>query len=241
MINLDTVETDFGTINVFKRRLSGAINYEQGGCHQSEADSNGVSLASYIHAIFGLIQQSKAHKILLIGCGGGTLATMLSRVGKSVTVIDVNPTSFALAKQYFSLPNSVHCQVADGKSFLHTNMQVYDAVVIDAYQGHRIPAHLNSFRFYSLVRERLSQRGALFANIHVDRVFDRRVDRVAEDMSMVFPDVRVLDTRMSSEHNAVIMAGAVKRLDAPKLLVPPAIDRQLIESELAALKFRAWQ
>ena len=240
MIKLDTVETDFGTINVFKKRLSGAIAYEQGGYHQSEADSNGVSLASYIHAIFDLIRQSKAHKILLIGCGGGTLATMLSRVGKSVTAIDVNPASFVIAKQYFSLPDSVHCQVADGESFLRANMQVYDAVVIDAYQGHRVPNHLKSFRFYSLVRERLSQRGTLFANVHVEHVFDHRVDRVAEGMSMVFPDVRVLDAKMVSEHNAVVMAGAVKRLDAPKLLVPPAIDRQLIESELADLKFRAW-
>lgn len=241
MIKIDAVESDFGTINVFKRRLTGAVTYEQGGYHQSEADSNGVSLASYIHAIFGLIYQSKAQKILLIGCGGGTLATMLSRLGKSVAVIDVNPTSFAVARQYFSLPKSVHCHVADGKTFLRSNMQVYDAIVIDAYQGHRIPTHLKSFRFYSLVRERLSHQGALFANIHVDHVFDRRVDRVAEGMSMVFPDVRVLDSKASLEHNAIVMAGAVRRLGAPTLLVPPAIERQLIESELAALKFRAWR
>ena len=241
MIKIDTVETDFGTINVFKRRLTGAVAYEQGGYHQSEADSNGVSLASYIHAIFGLIYQSKAQEILLIGCGGGTLATMLSRLGKSVTVIDVNPASFALARQYFSLPKSVHCLVADGKSFLRTSMQVYDAVVIDAYQGDRIPAHLKSFAFYDLVRGRLSPGGVLFANIHVDHVFDRRVDRVAQGMSMVFPDVRVLDSRISPEHNAIVMAGAVGRFQAPTLLVPPAIERYLIESELAALKFRAWR
>jgi spermidine synthase len=202
MIKIDTVETDFGTINVFKRRLTGAVTYEQGGCHQSEADGNGVSLASYIHAIFGLIYQSKAQKILLIGCGGGTLATMLSRLGKNVTVVDVNPASFALARQYFCLPKSVHCEVADGKSFLRTNMQVYDAVVIDAYQGHRIPTHLKSFAFYNLIRGRLSQRGVLLANVY---------------------------------------AGAVQPLKAPTLLVPPAIERHLIESELAALKFRAWR
>ena len=241
MIKLEAVETDFGTVNVFRKRLSGAITYEQGGCHQSEADCNGISLASYIHAIFGLIQESEAHKILLIGCGGGTLATMLARAGKSVTVVDVNPASFTLAKQYFSLPDTVRCQVADGKSFLRTDMQVYDAVVIDAYQGHRIPTHLKSFRFYSLVRERTAQGGALFANIHVDHVFDGRVDRVAEGMSMVFPDVRVLDARIISVHNAIVMAGAVKGLGAPKLLMPPAIDRKLIEFELADLKFRAWR
>lgn len=241
MIPLETVETDFGTINVFRRRSSGAITYEQGGCQQSEADNNGVSLASYIHAIFGLIQQSRAHKILLIGCAGGTLATMLARMDKNVTAIDVNPASFPLAKQYFSLPNSVRCKIADGKSFLRTDMQIYDAIVIDAYHGDRIPAHLKSIRFYSVVRERLSQRGALFANIHVKHAFDRRVVRIAECMSMVFSDVRLLDSATFLRHNAVLMAGAVKHLDLPKLVVPPAVDCQLVESELATMKFRAWR
>lgn len=241
MIMLETVETDFGTINVFKRRANGAITYEQGGCQQSEADHNGVSLASYIHAIFSLILQSQARKVLLIGCGGGTLATMLARMDKNVTVIDVNPASFPLARQYFALPESVHCQVADGKTFLRASTQIYDAIVIDAYHGDRIPAHLKSFRFYSLVRERLAQRGALFANIHVGHVFDCRVDRVAECMSMVFPDVRLLDSRAFVEHNAIVMAGAVKHLAVPKLIVSPALDRQLIESELAVMKFRAWR
>jgi spermidine synthase len=241
MIPLECVETNFGTIHVFKRRKNGAIIYEQRGCQQSEADNNGVSFASYIHAIFALIQQSKAQKILLIGCAGGTLATMLARANKNVTVIDVNPASFRLARQYFSLPNNVHCEIADGKSFLQSNVQIYDAIVIDAYHGGHIPAHLKSFRFYSLVRERLSQRGALFANIHVGHAFDRRVDRIAECMSMVFPDVRLLDSRAFTEHNAIVMAGSVKHLDAPKLLVPLAVDCQLIESELAVMKFRAWR
>ena len=241
MITLETVETDFGTINVLKRRASGAITYEQGGFQQSEADNNGVSLASYIHAIFALILQSKAPKILLVGCGGGTLATMLARADKNVTVIDVNPASFPLARQYFALPDSVRCQIADGKTFLRTNAQIFDAIVIDAYHGDRIPAHLKSFRFYNLVRERLSQRGALFANVHVGHAFDCRVDRIAECMSMVFPDVRLLDSRAFIEHNAIVMAGAVKHFDPPKLLMPPVVDRPLIESELAAMKFRAWR
>jgi hypothetical protein len=37
------------------------------------------------------------------------------------------------------------------------------------------------------------------------------------------------------------MAGAVKHLDLPKLIVPPAVDGPLIKSELAAMKFRGWR
>jgi len=104
MIKLDTVESDFGTITVPKKKQTGVITYEQGGCCQSEADSSGTSLAPYIHALFGFVLQSQARNIVLIGCGGGTLATMLERAGLSTTIIDVNPASFALAKRHFLLP-----------------------------------------------------------------------------------------------------------------------------------------
>jgi len=44
MIKLDTVESEFGTITVFKKKSASTITYEQGGCCQSEADGSGVSL-----------------------------------------------------------------------------------------------------------------------------------------------------------------------------------------------------
>ena len=37
------------------RARSGAVLYRQGSIHQSESDGNGVSLATYIHAIFSLL------------------------------------------------------------------------------------------------------------------------------------------------------------------------------------------
>ena len=241
MIGLDSMETEFGTITVRKKRLTGAISYVQGGYVQSEADCNGVSLASYVHALFGLILQTKARGVLLIGCGGGSLATMLARAGLRVTVADVNPGSFSLAKQYFALPASVDCQVADGKSFLRARSNVYDAVIVDAYHGNQAPAHLESIRFYELVRNRLSDQGVIFANIYCDHIFDRHVDRVADGISTVFPNVRVLDSADVLDRNVIVMAGAVSRLEPPPLLMPPLVDRRTIEAELAALKFRAWQ
>jgi spermidine synthase len=241
MIRLDTIESTFGTITVFKRKSTGTITYEQGGCCQSEADSNGISLASYIHAIFGLILQIRARKVLLIGCAGGTLATMLARAGCKVTVIDVNPASFALAKKYFALPDNVVCQVADAKIFLRSDTQVYDAIVLDAFHGDHVPSHLRSLGFYCLVREHLAQRGAVFVNVHAKHEFDDRPDHVADCMSDIFHDVRLLDSAGTLERNAVAMAGAVSRLHAPSVIVPPLADRDTIESELATMNFRAWR
>ena len=241
MEQLEEIESDYGTISIFKSRSTGVVRYELGGCSQSLADSNGTSLASYIHAIFGLLSQSKARNILLIGGAGGTLATMLERARRKATIVDVNPVSFTLAKQYFGLPKTVVCHVADGKAFLRSDTNTYDAIVLDAFHGDRIPSHLQSSAFFSLVRDRLTPRGAVFANVHVKHDFDDYADRVAKTMKDTWVDVRLLDAEGICGRNAIVMAGRVSHLRAPYLLVPPITSAGGIDNELARLRFRAWK
>jgi len=50
----------------------------------------------------------------MIACGGGTLGTMLARAGRRVSIVEVDPVSFTLAKRYFGLPPNVACHVDDG-------------------------------------------------------------------------------------------------------------------------------
>lgn len=239
MIRIEDCDTPFGAITIFQAKATGAFIYNQGGCCQSEADSTGVSLASYIHAIFGLITQTRAKTILLIGCGGGTLGTMLARRGCAVTIVDVNPAAFPLARQYFDLPESVDCRVADGREFLLSDNRVYDAIVLDAYQGDRIPAHLRSRNFFRLTHSHLTRSGALFANVHVANDFDEAPDSIADCMANVWPDTRLLDSLGWGNRNAILMAGNVSHLKEPVLLERPAISANEIEAELATMKFRA--
>ena len=58
---------------------TGKVSYWQEEYHQSAADSHGVSTADYIHAMYFFLMQAQARDVLMIGCGGGTLATMLVR------------------------------------------------------------------------------------------------------------------------------------------------------------------
>jgi spermidine synthase len=241
MEQLEEIESGYGTINIYKSRSTGALSYELGGCRQSWADGNGTSLSSYIHAIFGLLSQAKARNILLIGGAGGTLATMLARARRKATIVDVNPISFTLAKQYFGLPKTVICHVADGKAFLRSDTNTYDAIVLDAFHGDSIPAHLQSARYFGLVCKHLTSRGAVFANVLVKHDFDDYADRIAKSMSSVWTDVRVLDAEGVCGRNAIVMAGRVSHLRAPYLLVPPATGAGGIDNELARLRFRIWK
>jgi spermidine synthase len=240
MINTEEISSDFGIIAILKSRSTGTINYYVNGSNQSTSDGNGTSLSCYIHALFGLLTQAKARTILIIGCGGGTLATMLARARRKVTMVDVNLASFALAKQYFGLPETVVCHVDDGKSFLRSDTASYDAIVLDAFHGDQAPSHLNSVRFFELVRDRLKERGAVFENANVKCDSDDHADRIAERMTSVWPNVRVLDSDRVPGRNAIVMAGRVAHLRAPYLLVPPETDSQMIDKSLGRMKYRAW-
>ncbi len=241
MIPIQEIETEYGTIHVSRVRATGALTYDVGGRRQAAADGNGTSLAYYIHAIFGLLTQMKARDILMIGGAGCTLGTMLARAQRKATIADVNPAAFAVARQHFSLPETVACHVADGEAFLREQARTYDAVVLDAFHGDEIPAHLLSPQFFALVRERLSPGGALFANILVKHDFDDSADRAARDMKGVWADVRMLDTMGQCDRNAIVMAGRVARLRPPEMLLRPQINARTIDSELRALRFRAWK
>ena len=135
MITVAERKSRFGAITILKRRETGSLLYVQGDSFQSEADENGISLVGYIHAIFGLVQQADAKRVLMIGCGGGTLATMLARIGCTLTVVDIDPHAFLLARRYFRFPENIACRVADGCQYLLSEQGSFDAVVVDAFRG----------------------------------------------------------------------------------------------------------
>jgi hypothetical protein len=87
MIPIAHHKTRHGEIVVLMSRS--IVAYWQDERHQSEADHGGVSLAAYIHAIHSFLRQSGSRNVLMIGCGGGTLATMLRSDGVKVAIVEV--------------------------------------------------------------------------------------------------------------------------------------------------------
>ena len=203
--------------------------------------SNGISLVAYIHAMFGLVRQADSKTVLMIGCGGGTLATMLSSVHCRLTVVDIDPHAFLLARRYFRFPPDVDCRVADGCEFLLTERAMFDAIVVDAFMAGTIPEHLKSSAFFGRVRARLNPAGCVVVNVHVENDLDDAADRMAEAMAKVWPDVRILDRVGSTNRNAIVMAGAVNDLHKPALAMRPAMDCEQIACELEAMAFRPRQ
>jgi spermidine synthase len=236
MTPIARIASEFGEIIVSRDDATGAFRYDQGQIHQSEADAGGISLVAYIHAIFDLLLQSGCREVLMIGCGGGTLATMLHGAGAKLTIADIDSWAFRLARQYFHLPADIACHAMDGAAFLQSSLQRYDGIVLDAYAGNRLPPQFATPAFLQLVRDRLAHPAGVFiANIHVVDDSDPAARRYAELMSAVWPDVRLLDRPGKRNRNALALAGAVTALDRPSLRTPPAFGADEISAELASL------
>jgi len=229
----------FGPPIVIEQEMrTGAVSYWQGDYYQSRADKNGVSLLNYIHALFGLIRQKKSKTVLMIGSAGGSLATMLTRAGCDVVAVDLNPQSFVLARRHFFLPDEVKCRVADGLHFLRHTRRKFDAIVVDAFRGGRVASELLNAAFFSQAKKRLRKGGAVFANIHLKNDADTSADRVAVQMRAAFSNVRILDRPGKRFRNAIIMAGAVRGLKRPRLLMMPAIESAKLARTLASMQLR---
>lgn len=218
---------------------TGKVSYWQKEYHQSAADAHGVSMADYIHAMYFFLLQAQARDVLMIGCGGGTLATMLVRSQVEVTVVDLHRFSFDIARKYFHLPDSVTCHVADGIQFLKTNRRRYDAIVLDAFGEAGMPAAFMQASFFNLARARLRPRDSLFLmNVIVDDDDDRTPDILVRAMRAEWGRVRLLDTDGWTDRNAVIAAGAVTKLKKPKMLMPPQPGGQKLARQLDILDWR---
>ncbi len=232
--------SDHGMIRLRYRKRTNTLVYEQKGGNQSAVDERGVSLDSHAHALYGFVMQSAAKRVLMIGCGGGTLGTMLSRAGCMVSVVDIDKASFVVAKRYFGLPRDVKCHVGDGLMFMQKTRRKFDVVIVDAFVGEKIPDQFTGASFFAAAHRCLRSNGLVLMNVCLHKKSDRMSDKLAAGFKQTGLSVRLLDSP-GAERNAVVLAGNVKGLRAPRLLVEPAVDASRISAELGEMRFRRRQ
>jgi predicted membrane-bound spermidine synthase len=230
--------SELGEVTILRSRANGSHAYAEGSWYHSHADRSGVSLASYVHAIYGLVLQGDARRILVLGCAGGTLGTMLARAGRHVDMVDIDPEAFVLARRFFSLAPEVECHVADGRDFVERTDESFDAIVVDAFHQNALPRHLCSIEFFRMARRRLTKDGTILFNAVLAHDLDRTADRVAAGMAEAGLATRILDTVGARDRNAIIVAGAFGHLERPRLLVPTDAMADVLAAELDAMAFR---
>ncbi len=224
---------------VEQNNATGCISFWEKTDNHSVADRHGVSTVDYIHAMYGFLRQAKSREVLMIGCGGGTLATMLRRVGVAVTIVDIDGRNFDIAHHYFHMPDDVDCHIADGEAFLRRDSRAYDAIVLDAYSDNDMPRHFQKQRFFNLLKAHLrSRNGLVLVNLMAAHDEDHDPDRIARLMQRTWSQVRLLDAEGYEGRNVVAVAGAVRALKRPRLMMRPQRGAKSLANELRRLEFR---
>jgi hypothetical protein len=109
------------------------------------------------------------HRIGIIGLGAGTLAAY-GRKGDLFRFYEINPDVVGIAQSEFSFladsPAAIEVVLGDGRLSLERERpQQYDLLVVDAFSGDSIPAHLLSREAIALYFRHLKP-GALLA-VHI--------------------------------------------------------------------------
>lgn len=131
-------------------------------------------------------------RALLVGLGGGAMATFIDRYFPDVTldVVELDPLVLEVAQEYFGFRKEAmgEVHVGDGRSFLRKTERTYDIIFLDAYKGGDLPFHLTTVEFMSLVESRLGPDGVVAAHLweeDLNRYFTAQV----KTLRAVFPYV----------------------------------------------------
>jgi spermidine synthase len=154
-----------------------------------------LELAYAQDMMFGLVLRAKPEpsttpswprNVLQIGLGAGSLVKWCHRhlPETQVTAVEINPSVYAAARQFFSLPpddDRLSVVLGDGVEFLQNSPQQWDLILLDGYDAEGRPGALDSMDFYTLCREKLSENGLLSINLlGLARTYEQSVDRITQ-------------------------------------------------------------
>lgn len=205
-----------GEIEIVECSWDGTRIYFEDGVRQSQATSDGESVFTYVKLMDELLHRQK--KILMLGCGGGTLATRLARLGKRLTIVDNNPISFVIAHKFFGLPDDLPCMVSDFRKFIYDDDALYDGIAIDVGgPGFQFNDEFDT-ETCDAIRARLAPGGRIVMNVTVMNDIDPIPDRIAARLAGDSLRIWIVDEQGILDRNAIITCVPERQLNARSAL-----------------------
>ena len=169
----------------------------------------------YLRDIVKVVDKVKdPKKILILGLGGGCLATYLHRtlLESHIDVVDIVPELKDIAHKYFSMPDDPRLNVIvnDARDFLEDGMespndadQKYDLIFMDIFGVSSIPKKFQTSKYYDLVQNTLNDGGYAAFNTWVSKTSS---GKYLERLNSVFSEVIEAHSPLSGNHIAFCRA-----------------------------------
>jgi spermidine synthase len=213
-----------------------ALRFGRNGVRQSlvkPGDPEFLGLSYTRVALTGLALCDEPRRMLVVGLGGGTLPAFLRRHYPDAVIdaVDIDPEVAFVAREYFGFREDalMRIHVADGRKFIESVRQPYDAIFLDAFGSDAVPAHLTTQEFLRAVRRAVSPGGVVIGNIW-DRAYNRLYDSMVRTYREVFDELFVVGVADSG--NRILLALPRRQPLARDELV------RLVRDSPAAKRFR---
>jgi len=200
------------------------LQFEAGGDEQSVMqtdDPDGLALAYTRATMAALALVERPRRVLMIGLGGGTMASFLHKrfPDMQIDCVEIDPAVVEAAKRFFGFKpdERLRVHVADGRRFVETAKERYDLIILDAYGADSIPLHLATVEFMRAVRARLTPGGAVAANV-IEEELNPRYRAMLRALQESFDGIY----EMTARANRILIA-----LPRRARLQPTAIARRL--------------
>ena len=148
-------------------------------------------------------------RILILGMGTGTFAEQCKKYfpDSRIKGVEIDEKITALAQKYFDLPADVEVLTYDGRAFLQSDKNIYDVILVDAFQDISPPFQMSSTEFFSLVKNHLSENGIMVVNMNMRASGAGNINEFLIDtIGKSFSALKIIDA--SGVTNRVLFAAA---------------------------------
>lgn len=245
---LNTIERFDTTYNSLTIERRGSVVEMRARSRRGEALESAVDLddplrlvVAYTRSLYaGLFLQPKPDRVLMIGLGGAGFHRFFTAAfpASLLQTVELDPKVFELCQSRMGFAPTVRTPVAllDGRMFVKRDRTQWDWIILDAFRGGYVPAHLKTEEFYRECAARLTDHGVFISNLHVGSELYNSDIRTIQ---AVFPQVVLFATAGSG--NVILCAVKYRQplvtnpaaWPAPEALLDPALAGRL---DLAAIR-----
>ncbi len=161
----------------------------------------------YDYALAAPVMAKHADSVLILGMGTGTFARQCLRYFGDMKIrgVEIDEKITDLSRRYFDAPKEAEVIHYDGRAYLEADPDLYDVIMVDAYEDITIPFQMSSVEFFTAVRNHLTDGGVMVVNMNMRSSSEDGINTCLQDtIAHVFPWVRYVDVPGST--NRVLFA-----------------------------------
>jgi spermidine synthase len=174
----DTVEHFDTAYNSLTIERKGSIVEMRARSRRGEALESAVDLddpvrlvVAYTRTLYaGLFFRPQPERVLMIGLGGAGFHRLFTTAfpNSMLQTVELDPKVLELCQSRMAFTPTSRTPVAllDGRMFVKRDRTPWDWIILDAFRGGYVPAHLKTKEFYQECAARLTDRGVFISNLH---------------------------------------------------------------------------